>query len=227
MALASNLQDLATRIGTEFKTVRTELANTAGTLSSLNTTAKSNLVAAINELAGAIGGSGATIDDENVSTLTVYSSEKTVEEIEAAVSALVESAPELLDTLAELAAALGDDPEFATTVTGLIGAKADDSAVVKLSGNQTISDVKTFSTAPVVPDGAFGIAKVSGLSSALSDKFTTADATESAKGIVELATTDEVTTGTDTARAVTAAGVRAVTGDGTTDFVETFENALD
>lgn len=39
---------------------------------------------------------------------------------------------------------------------------------------------------------------------------TVADATTTAKGIVELATTAETTTGTDTARAVTPAGVKAV-----------------
>jgi len=36
---------------------------------------------------------------------------------------LVDSAPETLDTLNELALALGDDPNFATTVTNLIGTK--------------------------------------------------------------------------------------------------------
>ena len=39
---------------------------------------------------------------------------------------LVDSAPATLDTLNELAAALGDDPNFATTVTNTIAAKADD-----------------------------------------------------------------------------------------------------
>lgn len=40
-----------------------------------------------------------------------------------AVSNLLSSAPATLDTLNELAAALGDDPNFATTVTNLIAAK--------------------------------------------------------------------------------------------------------
>jgi hypothetical protein len=40
---------------------------------------------------------------------------------------LVDSAPATLDTLNELAAALGDDPNFATTVTNSIAAKADES----------------------------------------------------------------------------------------------------
>lgn len=41
------------------------------------------------------------------------------------VSELVDSAPETLDTLWELANALGNDPNFATTVTNLIGKKVD------------------------------------------------------------------------------------------------------
>ena len=41
-----------------------------------------------------------------------------------AVAALVDSSPLTLDTLNELAAALGDDPNFATTITNLIGTKA-------------------------------------------------------------------------------------------------------
>lgn len=41
-----------------------------------------------------------------------------------AIAALVNSSPEALDTLQELAAALGNDPNFATTVSNLIGTKA-------------------------------------------------------------------------------------------------------
>lgn len=41
------------------------------------------------------------------------------------VAGIVSSAPETLDTLNELAEALGNDPNFATTVTELIGTKAD------------------------------------------------------------------------------------------------------
>ena len=45
--------------------------------------------------------------------------------IATAVSSLVDSAPETLDTLNELAAALGDDASFSTTITNSIAAKAD------------------------------------------------------------------------------------------------------
>ena len=41
------------------------------------------------------------------------------------VAEMVDSAPETLNTLNELAAALGDDPNFATTVANQIGTKAD------------------------------------------------------------------------------------------------------
>jgi len=45
--------------------------------------------------------------------------------VAAAIAALVNSSPAALDTLQELAAALGNDPNFATTITNLIGTKAN------------------------------------------------------------------------------------------------------
>lgn len=45
------------------------------------------------------------------------------------VSQLVNSAPATLDTLNELSNALGDDPNFATTVSNMIGQKADQTVV--------------------------------------------------------------------------------------------------
>lgn len=45
------------------------------------------------------------------------------------VASLINSAPQTLNTLNELAAALGNDPDFATTVASQIGQKADSSAV--------------------------------------------------------------------------------------------------
>lgn len=47
----------------------------------------------------------------------------TEEYVDEAVSGLIDSAPGALDTLNELAAALGDDPNFATTVTNNISNK--------------------------------------------------------------------------------------------------------
>lgn len=59
------------------------------------------------------------------------------------VAALVASAPSTLDTLNELAAALGNDANFATTVTTLLAAKADlvdtDASNLLTSGESTIT----------------------------------------------------------------------------------------
>lgn len=67
--------------------------------------------------------------------------------VDSTVAAVVDSAPAALDTLNELAAALGDDANFATTVSTSIGtkvAKAGDSMTGALSmGNNKITDLAT------------------------------------------------------------------------------------
>jgi len=57
-------------------------------------------------------------DDGEVSTAALNTA------VNNAVAALVDGSPGALDTLNELAAALGDDPNFATTVTNALAAKA-------------------------------------------------------------------------------------------------------
>lgn len=54
------------------------------------------------------------------------------------VSDLVASSPEALDTLKELADALGNDPNFATTMTNLIGTKAATADLTAHTGNGDI-----------------------------------------------------------------------------------------
>lgn len=58
--------------------------------------------------------------------------------VSTALSNLIESAPSTLDTLNELAAALGDDPNFATTVTNNIGTKVSKSGDT-MTGDLSIS----------------------------------------------------------------------------------------
>lgn len=60
-------------------------------------------------------------------------------------AALVDSAPTTLDTLNELAAALGDDPNFATTVTNTLATKAANTYVntTFASNNYTTSQLDT------------------------------------------------------------------------------------
>lgn len=64
------------------------------------------------------------------------------------VALVTDSAPSTLDTLNELAAALGDDPNFATTVMNALATKADAATAVTLTGTQTMTN-KTL-TAPRV-----------------------------------------------------------------------------
>lgn len=73
----------------------------------------------------------------------------TVVALNTAISDLVSSAPSTLDTLKELADALGDDPNFATTVSTAIGLKATDTAVVHNTGDETIAGVKTITDSMV------------------------------------------------------------------------------
>lgn len=55
--------------------------------------------------------------------------------VKAAIAALVASSPEALDTLNELAAALGNDPNFATTMTNALAGKQPlDNTLTELSG---------------------------------------------------------------------------------------------
>lgn len=52
--------------------------------------------------------------------------------VQAAIAALVDSSPGTLDTLREIATALGDDPNFATTMTNILATKA--AKAVSLAG---------------------------------------------------------------------------------------------
>lgn len=54
--------------------------------------------------------------------------------------------------------------------TGVVTGLAEDSTVAHLTGNETIAGVKTFSSAPAVPDASFAEAKVSGLVTDLAGK---------------------------------------------------------
>ena len=54
----------------------------------------------------------------------------TTASVTAQINALVNAAPGALDTLQELAAALGNDPNFVTTITTLIGTKLDANSTI-------------------------------------------------------------------------------------------------
>lgn len=140
MSLQTNITNLATRVATECKSLRTLLNGNAADLSSLSTTAKGNLVAAVNELKAAIDAipaPGDIINDAATGTGTTWSSAKINSEIAAALNAAIDGAPGALDTLNELAAAIGDDANFAATVTTALGNRVRvDTAAQGLTGTQ-------------------------------------------------------------------------------------------
>ena len=140
MTLEARVVALAQAIGTDVKT----LAATQGSLSALNTTAKTSLVAAINELLTLMGGAGAVIDDlaGDGNTGVTWSADKIFDSIEAAKAAvkneLINGAGTALDTLNELADALNNDPNFAATIATEIANRVRYDAAQALSAPQQV-----------------------------------------------------------------------------------------
>jgi hypothetical protein len=141
MTLEQRLILLAQAIGADIKT----LTIAQGSLSSLTTTAKGSLVAAINELKTITdglsgGGGGAVINDAagDGDTTVTWSANKIFDFIAAASAALknelVDGAGAALDTLNELADALNNDPNFAATIALEIANR------VRYDAAQTLSD---------------------------------------------------------------------------------------
>lgn len=61
---------------------------------------------------------------------------QTKEQVDARVEEVIGSAPEVLDTLEELAKALGDDPNFAATITEELGKKVNEADLVPISNEE-------------------------------------------------------------------------------------------
>lgn len=112
--------------------------------------------------------------------------------VQAAIAALVDSSPGALDTLNELAAALGNDPNFATTITNLIATK------LGLAGG-ALTDFLTLHADPTANLHAATKQYADALVAAISA------ATTGTAGLVELLTTAEFNAGTDATRAMVAA----------------------
>lgn len=121
--------------------------------------------------------------------------------IAAAIANLVHSAPGTLDTLKELADALGDDPNFATTVTNA------------LAGKQPIATLQAAITAFVSSGGAFDLALAAKIAAAI-DAVTTSDiiATSTAGALVRGKWTRvDATAGTKAMALANATAARQVT----------------
>ena len=114
-----------THVSTEIGAHNTETLNVHGIAdtSLLATTAD---VAAVTKTTLGLGNVDNTSDaDKPVSTATVTAIATAKSEAVAEVTAVIDGAPNALNTLNELAAALGDDANFASTVTTSLAAKVD------------------------------------------------------------------------------------------------------
>lgn len=224
MTFATNLADAFTRIATEDKLLHTLINGNAADNTALVTTAKNNLVAAINELSADIdsvaAGSGATsldaLSDVAVSGsavghilrhngtnyVNVLGTDFFVSPaaLSTAIANLVNAAPGTLDTLGEIAAALASDESGAAALaTTVAGKQAGDPTLTALAGVTVAADQVIYATGP--------------------DAFTVSGFTAAGRLIAGAA---------DAAAQRTAMSVwsKAEIGDITTDFVATFEAGL-
>jgi hypothetical protein len=141
LSLQIRLSDLITAIGTDYKQLRTWITgSSSGNLLGLTTTTKADLVSAINEVnAKPTGGTPAdasttvkgiieiaTLAETGTGTdavraVTPQGVKQETDAVKAAI--LGAGVPAALDTLDELAAALGDDANFAATITTSLAGK--------------------------------------------------------------------------------------------------------
>ena len=141
MTLEQRLILLAQGIGADIKALNLG----QGALTDLDTTTKTSLVAAVNELKGTVdglSGGGAVINDGagDGDTTVTWSANKIFDTIAAASAALkdelTDGAGAALDTLKELADALGNDPSFSATIAAEIANRVRYDAAQALSAPQ-------------------------------------------------------------------------------------------
>lgn len=114
-----------------------------------------------------------------------------------AVSNLVGGAPGALNTLNELAEAIGDDDDYAATITTALGTKAP-----------TASPTFT-GTVSGITKAMVGLGNVANIAVSGTNTGDEPDASTGTKGIVQLASTSEALAGSNSGKAVTPAGLAA------------------
>ena len=129
--------------------------------------------------------------------------------VDTTVAAVVASAPGTLDTLDELAAALGDDPNFATTVATSIGnkvAKAGDSMTGALSmGNNKITSLAT----PTASTDAANKSYIDTLFGSTTSAATSASSAATSASSASTSASSALTSATSAATSATSAATSA------------------
>lgn len=165
MSLTTQISNLAVRVATECKSIRA----TTGDKTTLTTTNKTTLVAAINELQSALATSAGILDSAGAGDTThTWSADKIITAISAAKADLINGAPAAYDTLLEIANELSTN---GGAITGLLTAV----------GNRVAFDQAQTLTAP---QKAQAIANIGAISAADVGDVTTNFVTTFEAGLV-------------------------------------------
>lgn len=118
ISLDLGIKALAEAVATKINDLKAKI----GDVTALTTTNKTSLVLALNEVKSlaAAAGAGAAISDGTTTGTTTWSSTQVQAKINAAIASLVNGAPGALDQINELATALGNDANFATTIANAL-----------------------------------------------------------------------------------------------------------
>ena len=104
-------------------------------------------------------GKANTSHTHSSSDITDIGDYATKQYVDNSISGLVDSAPAALDTLKELSTALGDDANFATTVTNALANKANSADLATVATSGSYSDLSNKPTIPTVNDATLTIQK--------------------------------------------------------------------
>ena len=129
--LASGSTAGDTPVGTGNSVVLDLTTTLAGKANTTHSHAQSDVTNLVSDLAG----KAATVHGHTASDITDFTTA-----VDARVANVIDAAPATLDTLNELAAALGDDPNFATTMTTSLAGKA---AAVHTHAQSDITNLST------------------------------------------------------------------------------------
>ena len=233
--LSTQISALATQVGSD---IRTLIAN-IGDLGTLTTQQKASLVVALNELKASLtaveGQLGAQIDDNSTGTDKTWSASKINSAITAAVNALINGAPDTLDTIKEVADAITQNKDAIAAIQAIA------SGHVKFDGAQTLtSEQKTQARTNIDAAGTADVEAVKttiGTMTNLSttDKTSIVGAINEVKSVADTAkTTADTASSTATAAQNKAnqieSAISALTtnvGDTQADFVAVYEAARD
>lgn len=120
-----SLKDKDIKLNTSVETLKTDVGTKLGDLTTLTTTDKTSVVRAMNELKASIGAVNTGTDESAVNQL-----------IDNKINALVDNAPEALNTLKEIADKLQADESTATALASTVSKKVAFDSAQSLSTEQ-------------------------------------------------------------------------------------------